>query len=371
MKIKYTFLALLLVCVSLIGCESMDTNKPNPSSGKTQAQIDYDNKQKDYYSIFEGFWECENGDYIKIYNNGGYEIEYSIDGITEKKTHVYFNAGSNKVSINYLLSGDAAGSIEVILADDGNSFEYDDNVFVKTDEDEYVRRKTIEDYTAYIESLINPDYPYGEEAFAEFIYNMSNRLPAKYARYEMTIEGDPMIFYYDYIVDDVIGDYIIEGYDSSYDKWSADPGISYYKFPYIYNAEDGNVYIAECISDEAYDSVINFRNYEDSYVYVNYLGLWDFDQDWDCNGAIPVKRINEAATITIGLDTVNNPNVIAVNDNGTVIDVVLNNVDGYLARGVYFTADNEFSVVLENTSNPEDRKERTFSIADGAVTENN
>lgn len=62
----------------------------------------------------------------------------------------------------------------------------------------------MENYDSYIESLINPDYSYGDTAFSEFIYNISIRVPAKYARYERTIEGDPMIFYYDYIVDGVV-----------------------------------------------------------------------------------------------------------------------------------------------------------------------
>lgn len=72
----------------------------------------------------------------------------------------------------------------------------------------------------------------------------------------------------------------------------------------------------------------------------------------------------------IGLDTVNNPNTITVDDNGIVIDVILNDVDDYLAKGVYFKDNNEFSVVFENISNPEDRVERTFSINEGVVTEN-
>lgn len=369
MKLKNIFIVMLLVCVSLTGCQSLATNKTQTTGGKTQAQIDYDNKQKEYYAIFEGVWLCENGDYIRIYNNGGYEIEYSFEGETEIKTHVYFREGVNSVYINYLLSGDAAGSMEVILAEDGISFEYNGNVFEKTDEED-LKRKMMENYDSYIESLINPDYPYGDTAFSEFIYNISIRVPAKYARYERTIEGDPMIFYYDYIVDGVIGDYIIEGYDSTYDKWSADPGISYYNYPYIFNGKDGNIYIGECINEEAYKSVFNYDNSDTSYVYCNYIGKGELESDWIIKDEIPVKRINEAATITIGLNTVNNPNTITVDDNGIVIDVILNDVDDYLAKGVYFKDNNEFSVVFENISNPEDRVERTFSINEGVVAEN-
>lgn len=140
MKLKNIFIVMLLVCVSLTGCQSLATNNTQTTGGRTQAQIDYDNKQKEYYAIFEGIWLCENGDYIRIYNNGGYEIEYSFEGETEIKTHVYFREGVNSVYINYLLSGDAAGSMEVILAEDGISFEYNGNVFEKTDEKDYEKK---------------------------------------------------------------------------------------------------------------------------------------------------------------------------------------------------------------------------------------
>ena len=85
-EVNNIFIIMLLVCVSLTGCQSLATNKTQTTGGKTQAQIDYDNKQKEYYAIFEGIWLCENGDYIRIYNNGGYEIEYSFEGETEIKT---------------------------------------------------------------------------------------------------------------------------------------------------------------------------------------------------------------------------------------------------------------------------------------------
>ena len=235
---------------------------------------------------------------------------------------------------------------------------------------EFDRDSYTDAYQAYMRMLINPDYPCGEEALDDFLKDVSQGEPSKYATYRTTIEGDPMIFYYEYVVDDKIGNYIIEGYDSSYDLFSANPGISYYKYPYIfYDEKYDKICVGECVDMDAYDSVINYDSDIGSYVYLNDITDGKLTEVITYEDSIPVLRINEAANATIGIDTINNPNVITLNNQGIVTAIKLDGVDGFLAKGVYFNTDKSFVVVCESNNSDEDYLIKEFSFGEGKVTE--
>lgn len=224
-------------------------------------------------------------------------------------------------------------------------------------------------YEAYIRLLINPDYPCGEEALSQFVHSIADGMPAKYSRYIIGDEGDPVLFYYEYVIDDAIGNYIIEGWDTTYDKWGAQPGITYYRFPYISKDEYGNICVSECVDTEAYHSVFNYSTDDTSYVYINDIGSGDLAENLSYGNAIPVLRINASATATLGIDPISNPNVITVNDKGTVIVLELAEMGDYLARGVYFKTDADFAVVCENMTGTAEYLVKEYSIKNGEVVE--
>lgn len=224
-------------------------------------------------------------------------------------------------------------------------------------------------YESYVQLLIHPDYPFGEEALSQFISSIEQGIPAKYVNYTIGEEGDPVFFYYDYMIDDVIGNYIVEGFDTTYDKWNAQPGITYYRFPYIYEDEYGNICVSECVDLEAYNSVINYSSGYNSYVYVNALGKGELEDNFGYDNAVPVLRINSSATATLGIDSVSNPNVITVNDKGTITTIELTDVGEYLARGVLFKTDDCFAVVCENRAENVEYLIKEYTIKNGEAVE--
>lgn len=201
----------------------------------------------------------------------------------------------------------------------------------------------------YFETLIHPEYPYSEEAFAEFLSGVSENRPVKYALYEFTDEGDPIFYYLDYVTDSEIGSYFHIINDTSYDRWSAEPGMHDMNLKYLFEDEYGNICFGDCASVDAYRSVINYDSYDCAYSFFMPLKAGKLPADWHREAEEPVVIINAPATVAVGIDTLNQPNVITVNNHGKKSQIDLSGYDNYLARGVYFRADDKFTVVSEGS----------------------
>lgn len=288
--------------------------------------------------------EANSSNLIRL-SSGGFDIEY----------------GKSIVQITY--NGNIAETYPATI-DNVMSIKSCDSEGHDIDRDTYMRA-----YNDYVILNINPDFPYGEEAQEQFIQDVKKGVPSKFASYFITIEGDPVINYFEYKIDNKIGNYISHGYDSHLDKYSSNPGISYYNFPYLYLDDNGYMCASECKDKDSYNSVINYDSGDVSYVVV--YGISDIisTEKLDYKNAMPVLRINEAASATIGIDTVNNPNTIYVNDNGIRGEIDLGDNQGYLARGVMFTSDDSFLVVCDNSSNEGEYLVRKYTLDNGKVAE--
>jgi len=91
-------------------------------------------KQKDIFGKLEGLWVCEDGDYIRVYEDESYVLEFSVNGEQGKESQVYFQdnlyAKKNNMGIFYN-DGLFEVGFDVVLAEDGSSFEYRDKIFVR------------------------------------------------------------------------------------------------------------------------------------------------------------------------------------------------------------------------------------------------
>lgn len=90
-------------------------------------------EEKEVFAKLEGLWVCEDGDYIRVYEDESYAIEYSVNGKQGKESSVLLidnlYAKENNIGISYI-DGPFDMMIDIILSDDGSSFEYCDKIFV-------------------------------------------------------------------------------------------------------------------------------------------------------------------------------------------------------------------------------------------------
>ena len=90
-------------------------------------------EQKEIFGKLEGLWVCEDGDYIRVYKDEQYALEFLINGKQETVSTVYFtdnfHAKENNIGISYI-DGPFEVMMDIVLSEDGSSFEYRDKVFV-------------------------------------------------------------------------------------------------------------------------------------------------------------------------------------------------------------------------------------------------
>ena len=221
----------------------------------------------------------------------------------------------------------------------------------------------------YFELQIDPEYPYSEEAFAEFLTGVSEERPVKYALYEFTDEGDPIFYYIDHVTDSEIGSYFHIVTDTSYDRWSAEPGKHEMKLKYLFEDEYGNICFGDCASVDGYRSVINYESYDCAYSFFLPLKKGTLPVDWHRKPEEPVVIINASATATIGIDTLNRPNAIVVNDHGRKSLIEIPDYENYLARGVFFRSDDTFTVVCESSEAGREYLIREYKIDGTEIVE--
>ena len=129
-KKKYILSLLILVLVVFIGCSSKMNNSSNPQSSNEYAEV-----QSNLYERLNGRWVSEVGDYFFIYKEDCYVIEFSLGDNQGRKTQIEFQDGmyakENNIAIIYRGSGDCSEQFLVLLAEDGESFVYDDVVFAR------------------------------------------------------------------------------------------------------------------------------------------------------------------------------------------------------------------------------------------------
>ena len=143
---KYIALLILTAMFTLTGCAENDTSKAAPAGesistetkdkkSETKAKESFEEKQQKVYERLNGVWTSDSGDYIKIYKEDAYALEYSVQGEEINKSPIYFEAGyravANNMSITYLGSGDCTEGFAFLLAEDEQSFEYAEEVFYK------------------------------------------------------------------------------------------------------------------------------------------------------------------------------------------------------------------------------------------------
>ncbi|MCQ2522669.1 MAG: hypothetical protein MJ105_09880 [Lachnospiraceae bacterium] len=91
-------------------------------------------EQKELFEKLEGTWVCDDGDYLRIYKDEDYAVEYSVNDTQGNETSVYFKdhlyAKENNIGISYI-DGPFEAMFAIVLAEDGNSFEYSDKIFVR------------------------------------------------------------------------------------------------------------------------------------------------------------------------------------------------------------------------------------------------
>jgi len=91
-------------------------------------------EQKEIFGKLEGLWVCEDGDYIHVYEEKGYVLEYSVNDEQGKESQVYFQdniyAKENNMGVFYN-DGLWEQGFAVVLSEDGSSFEYLDKIFVR------------------------------------------------------------------------------------------------------------------------------------------------------------------------------------------------------------------------------------------------
>ncbi len=113
-----------------------DTGKKGTDTGnETKKKLSYEEQQQQLFTRLSGVWTSENGDYFKIYQEERYVLEYSIGEDKGTETPIYFRDGIraivNNISIYYAAGGDAETGFTVLLAEDGQSFTYEDAVFCR------------------------------------------------------------------------------------------------------------------------------------------------------------------------------------------------------------------------------------------------
>jgi len=90
-------------------------------------------EQRKLFEIFEGLWVCEDGDYIRVYEDESYVLEYSVYDEQGKESQVYFKgniyAKENNIGVFYN-DGLWEQGFSGVLSEDGRSFEYNDKIFV-------------------------------------------------------------------------------------------------------------------------------------------------------------------------------------------------------------------------------------------------
>ena len=98
-------------------------------------KLSYEEQQKQLFNRFRGKWTNDNGDWFRIYEEEKYPLQYSLGEESGNEIHVFFRDGmyaiDNSISISYLGNGDCELSFVVLLAEDGQSFEYDGTVFYR------------------------------------------------------------------------------------------------------------------------------------------------------------------------------------------------------------------------------------------------
>lgn len=93
-------------------------------------------QQKELFERLEGTWTSGDGDYFRIYSEDNYAVEYSLSDRNGMESPVYFDeylfANENRISISYI-DGSCEAMFSIILAEDGSSFEYDGEIFVRVE----------------------------------------------------------------------------------------------------------------------------------------------------------------------------------------------------------------------------------------------
>jgi len=90
-------------------------------------------EEKEIFGKLEGLWVCEDGDYIRVYEDESYTLEYSVNDEQGKESSIYFKgniyAKENNMGVFYN-DGLFEVGFTVVLSEDGSSFEYLDKIFV-------------------------------------------------------------------------------------------------------------------------------------------------------------------------------------------------------------------------------------------------
>lgn len=100
---------------------------------KEQAQ-EREREQEELYEKLEGTWNSEDGEYFRIYKDDDYAIQYFVDGKEGTEKPVFFQdylyANDDNIAISYI-DGPFDARFEIVLSEDGQTFEYDGKVFYK------------------------------------------------------------------------------------------------------------------------------------------------------------------------------------------------------------------------------------------------
>ncbi|MGN0396011.1 MAG: hypothetical protein ACI4EF_11660 [Coprococcus sp.] len=100
---------------------------------KEQAQ-ERENEQKELFEKLEGTWNSDDGEYFIVYKDDDYSIQYYVDEREGTETPIFFQdylyVNENRIAISYI-DGPFDACFEIILSEDGQSFEYNSKVFYK------------------------------------------------------------------------------------------------------------------------------------------------------------------------------------------------------------------------------------------------